>query len=93
MGYHINVGNKDDEIEKEFKKICEEEKITNIKFICEKKEEESFGQQISNFVNLNNGIDVDFVIMGHNPGRYPKLQDCPLAEVLNTCMANVVFLK
>ena len=94
LGYHIDNKHFKDEIEKEFKTICQKEGIENTQFIVEKKVSGlSIGKQISKFVNETNGTDVDFVIMGNNPGKHPQLQECPLGEVLNNALANVLFLK
>ena len=92
LGYHIDNKHFKDEIEKEFNSICQKEGIENTQFIVEKKVSGlSIGKQISKFVNETNGTDVDFVIMGNNPGKHPQLQECPLGEVLNNALMLLVL--
>lgn len=75
----------------EIEKFCKEKNLINYEIkIHENQAIKSIGTEICNYVNFAQEM-FDFIVVGHNPGKYRNLEASPIIEICKSAQANILY--
>lgn len=91
IGVNIVDGYKDTVIELQFNSLCKKTGIKNCSFqYINRDKAMSVTDHINEIVNYGQE-SVDFLVVGHNPAKYLKMDEYPLVEVMRKAKTNILF--
>lgn len=91
IGINIVDGYKDTVIELQFNSLCKKMGIKNTSFqYLPIQREIKVTGMICEIINFGKEC-VDFLIVGHNPNKFLKVEDSPLMEIMKNAKTNILF--
>ena len=89
--YSKNESNGQVLFEKEILKFCQLKNLkTNFEIKFLENNESSIGKQLNDFINFGEDC-FDFIVIGHNAGKYKNLEFSPIIEICKYAEANILY--